>query len=320
MAGPHRRAAPALVLLALVSCADKDLATEVDPEDAGEATPIVASCPTPAPPSSGEVNIELDIPYTAPADASRRLDIAWPKTAGPHPLVVLLHGGGWAAGNKTDLRSEMRILAGQGYAAASVGYRLAFGARNIFPAAVADARCAVRWLRSNAGSYGIDGTRVAAAGYSAGAHLASMLGTASDVAGLDDGCSASGPVDVSAVVSFAGPQDLRVNGPYTNEQALLVTNFLGVFPGDAPAIATLASPLAHVGAGDAPFLMVHGALDPLVPIDQSRRMKAALRASGVKATLLERAGAGHEFVSLASTSAPEVGCTVLNFLDSVLQP
>ena len=213
------------------------------------------------------------------------------------------------------MRGEMLALARHGVAAATVDYRLTQAPVAVFPAAVHDVRCAVQWLRAHAADHGVDPSRIAAAGYSAGGHLASMLGTGAEVAALRGACDApDAPPTVRAVVSVAGPQDLRVRGPYTREQARLVTNFLGVFPGDAPEVASLASPVAHVSPGDPAFLLVHGTEDELVPVEQARRMKAALTRIGARATLLELPGMGHTFVGLASSEMPEVRCTTLAFL------
>ncbi|HJU66487.1 MAG TPA: alpha/beta hydrolase [Gemmatimonadaceae bacterium] len=289
------------------------------PDSELESVDIVASCPPLAPPSSTNVNVETDVIYANQGGQTQRLDIAWPRTGGPHPLIVLVHGGNWSGGSRTDLHNEMLVLANEGYAAASIGYRLANNGQNIFPAAVEDLRCAVRWLRSNAADYDIDASRVGAVGISAGAHLVSMLGTASDVSGLDGACPITDqPVDVSAVLAWAGPHDLRVNGPYTQQQADIVTNFLGAFPGDAPGIAALASPVVHVTADDAAYLMVHGTVDGLVPIGQSRLMRDALHAAGVRATLIELAGVGHQFFPLGFGFAPEVGCTAKAFFEAWL--
>lgn len=213
------------------------------------------------------------------------------------------------------MRAEMLSFARRGYAAASAEYRLTQAPRNVFPAAVADVRCAVRFLRSHAAAYGIDPERVAAAGHSAGGHLASMLGVAAQVGGLDDGCPLRDlDASVGAVVSYAGPQDLRVNGPYTEEQERLVTNFLGVFSGDDPRTAALASPIVHVGPGDPPFLFVHGRRDALVPAEHSRRMAAALRRAGTPATVLELPRTAHAFLGLSASDHATVRCTTVAFL------
>jgi acetyl esterase/lipase len=218
------------------------------------------------------------------------------------------------------MREEMMALAAHGYAAATVDYRLTSAPVNVFPAAVRDVRCAVRWLRSHARELNVDPTRVAAAGFSAGGHLAGMLATASDVVELGDECTADTPsASVSAAISYAGPHDLRVRGPYTEEQANLVTNFLGTFPGDDPALAALASPITHVGVGDAPMLFIHGTADELVPVEQSRRMRAALVGVGVPATVLELRSVRHAFVGLAASNRSVVRCTTLAFLERWLR-
>jgi acetyl esterase/lipase len=195
------------------------------------------------------------------------LDVAWSDVGPAAPLVILLHGGGWSGGSRASLDGEMRALARRGYTAATVEYRLAQAPRNVFPAAAADVRCAVRALRRRAAEFHIAPGHVAVMGYSAGGHLASLLGVGASAGALDAGGCDGGNTDVAvqAVVSYAGPQDLRVNGPYTREQADLVTNFLGVFPGDAPDLARLASPIAYVAPGAPPFLLLHGSNDPLVP-------------------------------------------------------
>ncbi len=305
---------------------------------AGESVARVARCAPPPAADLAAVRVARDVPYAAPGGDTLRLDLARPPGPGPHPAVVLLHGGGWEGGDRGAMHDQMRLLAARGYAAATVGYRLTRAPRNVFPAAVDDARCAVRWLRANAGALALDPERVGALGFSAGAHLASMLGVgaAGAAAGAPtaSGCLAGGAAPdparpagptarraaVRAVVSVAGPQDLRVDGPYTREQARLVTNFLGVFPGDAPEVARRASPIAHVGPGAAPFLLVHGARDDLVPPAHARRMRDALRAAGVPATLVELPGFGHALPPLDGRDRPEAGCTILAFFDRWLRP
>jgi len=313
--------------LALVGCAGcggpaRDPAVGADGVAGGESVAVVRDCAPARGDASRVARVEEDVPYAAGDDDVRRLDIALPPGGGaaPRPLVVLLHGGSWSGGSRRNLRDEMLALAARGYVAASLGYRLTQAPRNVFPAALQDVRCAVRWLRSHAERYGIDTARVAAVGYSAGGHLASMLGVAPPDEALDGRCAAqSRSPAVSAVISYAGPQDLRVNGPYTAEQARLVTNFLGAFPGDAPRMAALASPIAHVRTGAPPFLLVQGSVDDLVPPDHARRMAAELRGVGTAATVLELRGVGHEFVGLATSGRAEVRCTTLAFLDRWLR-
>ena len=307
------------VLLGACSRAAVPVSTD-SPE--GEAAALVRDCTIPAPPDATAINIARDITYAVMDGQTQRLDIAWPKSAGPHPLVVLIHGGGWSGGDKSGYHGAMRLLAGQGYVAASINYRLAAAPRNVFPAAVEDVRCAVRWLRSRAKDFAIDSSRIGAMGSSAGGHLSAMLGAASDVAGLDGVCPLRdiSPA-VSAVVAIAGPLDIRTAGPLDSGQRSMVENFLGIRPEDDPARALLASPGVHASAGDPPFLLIHGTADDVVPIRQSRSMRDSLRAVGVPATLIELQGVGHSFPEFSNESRfRTASCTTLAFLRERLRP
>lgn len=288
----------------------------------GESVALTRNCTIPFPAAAGEINLASDVTYATMDGQPQRLDVAWPRGDGSYPLVVLIHGGGWSGGDKSSYHHAMRLLAGQGYAAATVNYRLAAAPRNTFPAAVEDVRCAVRWLRARAADYRIDASRVAALGSSAGGHLAAMLGTAADVEGLDGSCPLRGVSPaVSAVVAIAGPQDIRVAGPLDSGQRWMVENFLGARPEDAMDRALLASPAVHVSAGDPPFLLIHGTADDVVPIQQSRSMRDTLRAAGVPATLIELSGVGHTFGEFSADPRFRTStCTTLAFLREQLRP
>ena len=183
-------------------------------------------------------------------------------------------------------------------------------------------RCATRWLRQEAGRFGGDPARVAALGRSAGGHLASMLGTASAVSGLDGPCpAAAAPVGVAAVVSYYGLEDLRSAQGWRSDVLGLIRDFLGGAPEAVPARAALASPISHIAAGDPPFLLLHGTADEVVPVGQSRAMNAALHAAGVPSTLVEIPGAGHAFFEFDATPAQQpASCTTLAFLHAILKP
>ena len=308
-----------LVLLALVSGCSS-LAPDNRQLDPAESVAIQNVCPDPAPASSTGVNVEYDLVYSTPDAQPQQLDIAWPDTGSAHPLVVLIHGGSWSGGSRSNLHADMMDLARRGYVAASIDYRLAHAPENVFPAAVRDVRCAVRWLRSQHDTYAIDTARVGAAGFSAGGHLVSMLGVNPGDASLGGDCDASNPdATVDAVISYSGPQDLRVSGPHTVEQRIIVTNFLGAYPGDVPELAALASPITSVRSGVAAFLLIHGTRDGLVPLEQSRAMRSAVRAAGGKATLLELVGLTHTFVGLGSSTRDDVRCTSVAFLERWLR-
>lgn len=287
----------------------------------GESVAVVRDCDPPAP-AATDVRTARDVTYAVMGGQPQRMDVAWPAGAGPYPLVVLIHGGGWSGGDKSAYHHAMRLLAGQGYAAASINYRLASAPRNVFPAAVEDVRCAVRYLRANADAYRIDPARIGVLGHSAGAHLAAMLGTAAEVPGLDGACPLRdvSPA-VSAVVALAGPQDIRTAGALDPSQRGMVENFLGAPPEAAMERALLASPAVHVKAGAPPFLLVHGTSDGVVPLRQSRSMRDTLRAAGVPVTLIELPGVGHSIDELGTTPSFRVStCSTLAFLRKWLRP
>lgn len=290
-----------------------------DPSREG-LVPIVEDCAVPATPAPSEINLAVDVQYSVAGGEALLLDLAWPLAGGPHPLVVMIHGGAWIIGDKTDERPRDVILrlAAIGYAAASINYRLVQNGENLFPAAVEDVRCAVRWLEANAGSYAIDPSRVAAVGASAGGHLALMLGTAGDVAGLDGSCALAGPVELDGVVSFYGPSDLRSGSPWGLGAGMLET-FLGDSPDQIPELARLASPIAHVDAGDLPHLLVHGGIDGLVLPEQSRNLQAAFEAAGVASTYVELAETPHAFDLISEDQRYRSStCTALAYLATML--
>lgn len=249
-----------------------------------------------------------------------RLDITKPAGPGPHPAVIMLHGGGWRRGNRGYMSNGMRHLAGLGYAAVAIDYRLAAAPHNVFPAAVSDARCAVRFLRANAIPLDVDPDRIAAMGFSAGGHLAAMLATAPDVDGLDGQCPFTDESpSVQAAVAFFAPFDLRPGehiGPGTRA---VIANFLGNRAERDPLRAALASPRTHVDASDPPMLLVHGLADATVHPDQSRRMHQTLAGAGVPATLLEVPRGVHGFGLFPPRAHhPAATCTTLAFLEQTI--
>jgi acetyl esterase/lipase len=303
--------------------------------DGLESVGIVTNCEVPDLPDGG-IQLATDVLYATMDGQELRLDVAWPSAPGTHPLVVAVHGGGWYMLDKTLWRRSIQILAGQGYVAASVDYRLAMAGcdpdggvlpdagtchPNHFPAAVQDVRCAVRWLRANAATYSIDPTRVAAMGDSAGGNLASMIGVTTDVTGLDAVCPVGGDASVDVVVPFYGPEDF-FNWDPTFPSAEDVARFLGTASYNSdPMLAKLASPIYHVTPQSPPYLMLHGTADHVAPYPQSVAMRAALHAAGVPATLVTLPGVDHAFPPISPLPQFRTStCTMLAFLQQRLRP
>jgi dipeptidyl aminopeptidase/acylaminoacyl peptidase len=169
----------------------------------------------------------------------------------------------------------------------------------------------VRYVRANAAQYGVDPERVGAYGWSAGGQLAALLGTRD----TRDARSplAAYPSRVACVVDLAGDVDLAA---YTSPPALdEVVALLGGTPAQVPERYRDSSPLSWIDARTAPFLVVHGAPDDVVPVAQSRRLVSALRAAGVEVAYAELPDAGHGDLAWS-----RVGPAALAFLGRHLRP
>ena len=242
------------------------------------------------------VTIERDVVYGDAGGRPLKLDLALPKAASdkPRPLVVFIHGGGWRNGDKAGGVSRVVPFVATGnYVGASVGYRLSGEA--IWPAQIHDCKAAIRWLRANAGKYGIDPERIGVWGSSAGGHLVNLLGTSGDVKELEGEC---GSPDVSSrvqcVVPFCGPANFLAPKRFEGGRSpSAVDLLLGGTIEDKQDLAKQASPLTYVSRDDPPFLVVHGTADNTVPFEQAETFSAALRQAGVDVTLVKIIGGGH---------------------------
>jgi acetyl esterase/lipase len=162
-----------------------------------------------------------------------------------------------------------------------------------WPAQIEDAKCAIRFLRRESDTYGIDAARIGVWGTSAGGHLAALLGTTDMSAGFEgDGGHADQSSRVQAVVDLYGPAELTDGVGWPQGQELVLEIVFGTSDLDSPVLAG-ASPTSHVTPDDPPFLILHGERDRLVPLRQSELLLEELDAAGVPAELVIVENARH---------------------------
>ena len=231
----------------------------------------------------GEHVLLLDLHLPAPA-------------AAPAPLIVWVHGGAWKGGSRRE--HPLAPLVARGWAVASVDYRLTPVAP--FPANIHDLKAAVRFLRARHADLGVAPDRIAIAGASAGAHLAALVGVTNGHPELEGevGAHRDQSSAVQAIVSFYGASNLETilaqSTPFgLNVRVPALQLLLRGQPVEQPALARLASPVAHVGPGDPPLLLFHGDQDPQMPVAQSLEFWGAYEAAGLPVRFVPLHGSKH---------------------------
>jgi acetyl esterase/lipase len=274
----------------------------------------------------------VDISY-AQLSAAQKLDIYLPSAgSGPFPVIIQIHGGGFATGDKSSIElTTVSNALDRGYAVVAVNYRLSGEAQ--FPAQINDIKAAIRFLRANASTYNLDPERFAIWGGSAGGYLSALAGTSGDVKTLqDDSLGNSNQSDrVQAVVDWYGPvnfstidAEFAVLGITPNhivdEAGSCESLYLGKTIGtvEAETLAELSNPTTYISADDPPFLIQHGTLDDNVPVTQSIDFAFALKRvlGNSKVTLTIFKGAGHGGAEFDSTENITI---MLDFLDATLK-
>jgi acetyl esterase/lipase len=263
--------------------------------------------------------IHDNIPYNNDTLKKHLLDIYLPANAtGKLPLVVLIHGGGWLGNDKyADLgymKKTIVDLVSQGFALASVDYR--WSTQAAFPAQIQDCNQAVSFLYDNAGKYGFDKKQFAVLGWSAGGHLASLLGLSNNnkVANFYMPNTYKA-FKIKAVVDFYGPAEI-IMLPNADDAKSPEGLLLGAAPLARPDLAKAASPVTYVDKNDPPFLIIHGEKDDIVSNKQSKLLKAWLDTEGVQNELIIVHDAPH-FGTMYDVD--EVRTKVIGFLKKYLK-
>jgi acetyl esterase/lipase len=247
------------------------------------------------------------------------LDIYLPVNAiGKLPLVIFIHGGGWLSNDKYAdigyMKKTVAEIVASGFAMASIDYR--FSTQAVFPAQMQDCNRAISFLYDNADKYGFDKNRFAVIGFSAGGHLASLVGLSKNnniSSFFMPGTSKS--FNFKAVVDFYGPAEL-ILFPGFNDSKSPEALLIGAAPLDRPDLAKAASPVTYVDKNDPPFLIIHGEKDELVSPNQSRLLSSWLNVAGVQNEVIIVKDAPHFGVMFDSD---EVRNKVMNFLRQQLK-
>ncbi|HZU66647.1 MAG TPA: alpha/beta hydrolase [Ktedonobacteraceae bacterium] len=246
------------------------------------------------------------------------------------PGVIMIHGGGWVGGQKEKYDMMCKHYASEGYIAVTIDYRLAnpnlSQDTDHWPDQIGDVQLAVRFLRANASSLGLDPGRICSLGDSAGAHLALMLDELqtihpSDVAGEYPNESPT----VECVVDQFGPTDLR-ELYFQNRKNQEVQNDIPALLGRKPyplkkpdPLANDASPIDNIAPQTGPALIIQGTLDKTVLPDQSKQLYQALLSDQRSPQYISYDG-GHEYSGLKPSQLQAIMTQINDYLNARLQP
>ncbi|HEY6506401.1 MAG TPA: alpha/beta hydrolase [Vicinamibacterales bacterium] len=232
------------------------------------------------------VTTRADVVFGTGGGRELRCDIYEPPASVKNGIgVLLLHGGGWSGGDRSQLKGYGVLLGRRGYTCIASEYRLTGEA--LWPAQIEDVKCAVRYVRANAAELGIDPDRIVVSGNSAGGHLSLMAGAASPATFEGSGGNEGVASGVAAVISFYPPTGLD-RRDWGGMPALF---------GKGAPLETMrgASPLTYAMAGYPPTLIIHGNKDEVVPAAEATNMYEALDKAGVPVELHMFASQPHGF-------------------------
>ena len=269
-----------------------------------------------------------DLAY-ATVSETQKLDLYIPTTGtGPFPVVVMIHGGGFMFGDKSDgmgLTGVDQLLAA-GYAVASINYRLSGEAQ--YPAQIHDAKASIRFLRANAEKFNLDPDHIGAWGASAGGNLVALLGTTCGELELEGDLGNNDQSScVQAVVDWFGPIDfLKMQEQFegtgcsstTNDASSPESKLMGAAIQTIPDQVAKTNPMNYIDASDAPFFIENGTADCNIPPVQNKNLADALSASigADKVTYVSLEGAGHGGTQFETAENLQL---VISFLDQHLK-
>ena len=260
---------------------------------------------------SAQTEMRKDIEFAKPDGVSLTLDAWVPDGKGPFPTVIIVHGGGFARGDKqTYVPPLFEPLTQAGFAWFTINYRLHPQYR--FPAPIEDVESAIRFVKEHAAEYKVDLNRVVLMGESAGGYLVSYVGVRNKSA-----------IKLAAVVPFYGPHDWEQRAQEEAEGKVgpsVWREMFSVPAGNSPeAVKRMreVSATSLIKKGLPPFLLIHGTADPQVNYQQSVKMREKMLAAGNVCDLITVEGAGHGMVVI--TKYPDTAPKMVAWLKEKLR-
>jgi len=226
---------------------------------AGSSVPVLGAAGLQTPePLQSKVTVESNVVYGKAGDMDLTLDIYKPPAgvAAKQMATIHFHGGGFTGGNKESLSERIKPFAARGYVAIAAQYRLAGQAG--YPALIHDAKGAIRWVRANAKTLGIDPQRIGVVGYSAGGYHALFTAGTGDREEFEGSVGNQG-VSTKVAVCLA-------YYPATNIPSSMLP------AGSDAAAQKAANATTYIAAGFPPTVIFHGMKDVTIPIESSKRL------------------------------------------------
>lgn len=262
-----------------------------------------------------------NIPYANDTLKKHLLDIYLPPTGkSSYPVVIWIHGGAWMSNDKyadmSYMKQTLKAFIDSGYAVASIDYR--WSTMAVFPTQIQDCNQAVEFLYQNASKYKLNRNRFALIGFSAGGHLANLLGLSNNNHVEQFYPKGIKPhFKIKVVLDFYGPADfMTLKGHDNPDLHNPITLLLGGMVADKIALAKEASPVTYIDKNDPPFLIVQGEKDESVNPDQAVLLNSKLKAAGIYSELIIVPGAPHYGVMF---DAENIRARIFYFLKTYLK-
>ena len=249
------------------------------------------------------------------------LDAHVPASDGKFPVVLIVHGGGWVAGDKEGDIVPVFASVATNFTWFTINYRLA--PTNRWPACYEDVQTAIRWVKAHAAEFKGDPNRIALLGYSAGGHLVTLAGTRGEHKSFWQWLHLAKKSEerVQAVAAFAPPTDLVADNERRGGLSVSIRNLFGYessnITDSVRVVLKKNSPLTYVQPGLPPFLLLNGSADKTVPFGQTENFARALTAAKVDCTLISIPEGQHRIADWKKFS-PDWQRQLVNWLDEKL--